>query len=197
MSLLSIGHESGETGTCAGVFEYNAKKWILSCSHVLAPEGSNVNDKILCPGLKDSESPRIIGRLKGFNRLDDGNFFPNTMDVGIALLIEESYYPELNIHEYSIPIEDTNVMFNGRTSGESTGVILDTNFRWTMELGGNYFGFDSQLKTSCVSKKGDSGALLIDENLRPIGIVIGGSDEGAVVTPIWRIFLNLEEILGE
>ena len=197
MNEKSIGHISGETGTCAGVFTYKSKKLLLSCAHVLAPQGAKVGDDVLHPGVIDSLSPRVVGKLKGFTKFKAGSFFPNSMDVAVAHLTGHVPFQEFDLADYTIPIVGQKVSFSGRSTPDSEGHILDTNYRWTMLLNNNVYGFDAQIQTSIPSTQGDSGSLVRDETAKPIGIVIGEGDRGAIVTPLWKIFTNLNKILGE
>jgi hypothetical protein len=73
----------------------------------------------------------------------------------------------------------------GRTTGLTFGKITDVRSSYiiTNSAGGKAILSD-QILTTSMSKGGDSGAILLDEWNRAIGLLCGGSDDKSVFTPM-------------
>ncbi|MEM6448637.1 MAG: hypothetical protein AAF704_19025, partial [Cyanobacteria bacterium P01_D01_bin.123] len=123
---LSIGHEKGPTGTATFVFVVDAKPYVVSCAHVIAPSGCSIGDAVIAPGLRDRLEPRKIGLLEFFIKLDSGANFPNKFDFAIAQLIVDPLslkYPKIDLTDSALPFRDDSVTFKGRSSSSQGQII--------------------------------------------------------------------------
>ncbi len=85
------------------------------------------------------------------------------------------------------------VAFSGRTSGVVRGAVIarDVGLYITMEPDRELF-FTDQLVTSALSRPGDSGSLLLDEQNRAVGLLFAGSETVSVCNR----FENVSRLLG-
>lgn len=89
---------------------------------------------------------------------------------------------------------DMSVQKTGRTTGHTTGVI--TQIDATVRI--NYYGpvalFEDQLVASPMSKGGDSGSAVLDEERHVMGLLFAGSDAATIINPIGAVLseLNIE-----
>lgn len=85
------------------------------------------------------------------------------------------------------------VVFSGRTSGVVRGSVIarDVSLFITMEPGRELY-FTDQLITSAVSRPGDSGSLLLDEENRAVGLLFAGSETVSVCNRLE----NVSRLLG-
>ena len=85
------------------------------------------------------------------------------------------------------------VVFSGRTSGVVRGSVIarDVSLFVTMEPGKELYFID-QLVTSAVSRPGDSGSLLLDEQNRAVGLLFAGSETVSVCNRLE----NVSRLLG-
>ncbi len=80
---------------------------------------------------------------------------------------------------------------SGRTTGvtESDIRLIDTSI--TVGYGSQEAYFDHQLMTRAMSNPGDSGAVLVDNNNRVVGLLFSGSDEVTFFNPIDSVLTAL------
>ena len=192
---VSCGHPKVTAGTLGAiVFDNRSKKAMcLSNNHVLAaistkdkPHAS-VGDPILQPGVVDHGTARDqIGELARFIPLDTVN--DNLVDAALSTLTVDAYDAIVGINNQDmIQVMETapakygiRVQKFGRTSGWSYGKILgvdahiDVNMAHAGDKGAVWMRFVDQISVSMKGQPGDSGALLMDEDYRAIGLVSAG-----------------------
>ncbi|MEW6447781.1 MAG: hypothetical protein AB1426_06805 [Bacillota bacterium] len=76
----------------------------------------------------------------------------------------------------------------GRTSGLTSGVIKYTDVTTTVDVGEERQAvFEDQFMTSQMSRGGDSGALVLDENGNAVGLLFAGSDDYTLCNDIRNV----------
>ena len=85
------------------------------------------------------------------------------------------------------------IRFSGRTSGVKTGRVIAEDVSLFINMGpGEQVYFVDQLITTAVSRPGDSGSLLLDEQNRAVGLLFAGSDKVSVCNRIGNVCRMLE-----
>jgi hypothetical protein len=167
---------------------------MLTNNHVIADENGNSNgDPVLQQGTLDGgkKSDNLVGELWKFIKLKKTT--SNAVDAAIGAIYEDIDFDSLTIgtlgdlkgigNAATLP-EKAIVHKVGRTTGQTRGRItafdLD-NVRVTYGIG--ELRFDGQIEVEGTGNKafsdsGDSGSLIVDSNLRAIGLLFAGGDEG-------------------
>ena len=167
---------------------------ILSNNHVIANENANaLGSSIAQPGTLDGgEFPDDeVGALGRVIRLNVTG--ANQVDAAVADLWEGIDYDARTIGNlgnlagqadvFSLP-EKAIVHKVGRTTGQTKGRITAfdiDNIRVEYDLG--VLKFDNQIEiegtgSRAFSDSGDSGSLIVDDNLRAVGLLFAGGDTG-------------------
>lgn len=154
----------------------------------------------------ESLANRILARLRSGYRLylEKSNGEGNLIDAALARPLHEgSLSPE--ILELGRPggtaevYPGDGVVFSGRTSGVVRGAVIarDVSLFITMEQGKELY-FVDQLVTSAVSRPGDSGSLLLDEQNRAAGLLFAGSEKVSVCNRFQNVsrLLRVELLSG-
>ncbi|NLA27462.1 MAG: hypothetical protein GX878_08730 [Firmicutes bacterium] len=122
----------------------------------------------------------------------------NLVDAALARpLREEDLSPEImllgKIKGTAEAYPGDRVVFSGRTSGVVRGSVIarDVSLNIIIEPGKKLYFID-QLVTSAVSRPGDSGSLLLDEQNRAVGLLFAGSEKVSVCNR----FQNVTSLLG-
>ncbi|HEY5746109.1 MAG TPA: hypothetical protein VIU12_08545 [Chryseolinea sp.] len=201
----STGHVDISAGTLGALVVDSGKNvFILSNSHVLARSGkAKKGDNIIYPGSFDGgKDPKdVIAKLHRFVPFINGGDFVNHADCAIAKPVKDriadfvSEIKGLGVPSGTIaPKRGMKVVKVGRTTGKTTGEIVDVNFRPTItyeEPGVGVIGFKDQVLCTRYTKGGDSGSLVIDSKSgKAVGLHFAGSEEGSIFTPIDTV-LNL------
>jgi hypothetical protein len=192
----SIGHSNKTTGTIGAVFNANNEKMILSCGHVVAPEGAQIGDTIQQPGFLDSNellSTNEVAALSFYSELMPGLGYSNSADVGIAREtgFDALTQDENDVRDYTFARKGLQVHFTGRSTEDSLGEVIDVHYRNRFNIRGQFIGFGGQILTTCPSSKGDSGALLRTSSNRPVGLLLGGSIKGSVFSPMNQVLRQI------
>ncbi len=201
----SIGHVKITAGTLGAIVKKGAKLCALSNSHVLANSGrGSKGDTILYPGPLDGgvSSTDKVGTLADFIRFAAGGGFDNRVDCAVAELNAaalaklDKTIRELGIKPSGIvkPKRDMEVEKVGRTSGHTTGRIVDINFRTRINygIGVGLVGFLDQVLCTRYTDPGDSGALVLQKGTtKAVGLHFAGSSGGSVFNPIADVLANL------
>jgi hypothetical protein len=192
---ISLGHQKVTAGTLGSIVFDNRdnRALCLSNNHVLAAvttkekQNAAIGDPILQPGVIDHGAIRDrIGSLHRFVPLDTVN--DNLVDAALSTMTVDAY--DAIIGETNadlIQVTETapakygiKVQKFGRTSGWSYGKILgvdahiDVNMSRSGEKTATWMRFVDQISVSMKGQPGDSGALLMDEDYRAIGLVAAG-----------------------
>ncbi|MBE3520132.1 MAG: hypothetical protein IMW97_07505 [Firmicutes bacterium] len=121
---------------------------------------------------------------------------PNLVDAAVARpLSVDDILPD--ILELGTPRETADVeigqlvMKSGRTSGLTKGrvKVVDATVRIAMGDAGDAI-FAEQIVTTQIAAPGDSGSLVVDENIRAVGLLSAGSDTVSV-------FGRIDNVLGQ
>lgn len=200
----SIGHRKVTAGTFGGLFrDKDGDIVILSNNHVLAAENSGkAGDPIYQPGPIDSngslewlgwKDPLLnlpyIATLKEFVSLKASG---NVQDTAIAVVppgmlpYVSSQYPAANYYltGFAEPVVNTQVHKYGRTTGFTTSKIIATNASFTIGYDFGDARFNDCVVTSAMSKGGDSGSIIMDQQRRAVAILFAGSSRVTIANPI-------------
>jgi hypothetical protein len=186
-TILNLGNVNG-VGTlgCFVIKEGSGKNYLLSCWHVLK-------------GNFDYTSATGPAEIKNYNDVQiariEAGALTNSIDVGFAALIssEKVSNDSLNIKKnwrLVMPedaFDETPVVFKGATSGNpKKASIYQNSTEATLKYpNGNHYhlqdlisltAYDDSGEKSAPSEPGDSGAVVIDADGSPLGVVIGGDD---------------------
>jgi len=183
---------------------------VLSNNHVLANENqARKGSTILQPGPMDGGKAKrdAVGRLAGFVTLKKRH---NRVDAALASIDEGLEYRPLSlaglgelagVREAALH-ENEPVLKLGRTTGLTRGRVTayeldDIHAAYPAPLGN--IGFDDQIEIAPehenrpFSLGGDSGSLIVDRELRAVGLLFGGNNiDVTYASPIAAVL----EILG-
>ncbi len=81
----------------------------------------------------------------------------------------------------------TPVQKSGRTTGYTTGEILQIDVTVKINYGSQVAIFTNQLMSGAMSKPGDSGSAVLDMDRNVIGLLFAGSDTNTVMNPIQSV----------
>ena len=204
-SISRIGNNN--TGTLGLKVFKNGEPYLLSCYHILcAPElsdgqfifsaVSSIGDTtIISPGQTDSGRSLKVGKVTQ-------GVLNGEMDCAIAIISDPVYVIEDLCGINKIPSSPINVgpdhaakhypvQSVGRTSGVIKGAIQDANT--TCDI--NYWicgrweerKISGLISSDQATQGGDSGAPVVDEEGKVIGIIIASSRNYSYIIPIQRI----------
>lgn len=165
----------------------------MSNSHVLSPStNSKIGESITQPGVLDGgNSSTVIATLSHdfFPRLNDANY----VDAALAQPYDASRL-STGILGIGDPTGTTNVILNadvrksGRTTGVTSGTVVAADATVKVNYGNDVLLFKNQFivesATPPFSSPGDSGSLIIDENLKVMGLLFAGSEYVTLANPI-------------
>ena len=212
----SIGHFKITAGTlgCFVTEQATGAKLILSNNHVLANENdAKSGDAILQPGKIDGgkKTTDAIGTLQAFEPLKKSGV--NIVDCAIASIKPKIQFQPNKLGRFGVltgvspvPVVDKlKVQKVGRTTGETKGRV--TAFELDNVVVGYDLGnlrFDDQIEIEGAGPRpfsagGDSGSLIVDEDLAAVGLLFAGGDQGGsngmgltYANPIQRVLDTLK-----
>lgn len=206
----SIGHQNGDTGTI-GCLVRNRKgqNCLLSCNHVLAAlnRGQRNKDAIWNPGSHNRGGPQDrIGVLHDFTELDFSLGKPNFYDAALCRLDSPGYAASgiRSLGTLAAPVTNPAFGLPVRKEGQQTkvtdGIVRLKNLSHQVVFAdGQRARFDNQLGIigtgeSDFAAPGDSGALVVDEQKRPVGLLfaVASGIDLAFASPIGAVLLGLE-----
>jgi hypothetical protein len=202
----SVAHVNVEAGTLGAFVRKGGRLMMLSNSHVLAASGlAAKGDAILYPGRHDggAEPDDLVARLADFVKFETGGDFVNRVDCAIAEPVKGRLGQiKKEIKWLGLPAgrvrarRGMNVTKVGRTSGRTTGRVLDVNFRTVVFYPGvGEIGFIDQVLCTRYTQAGDSGALVMDkETGKAVGLHFSGSEPEGDATGS-SIFNPIGEVL--
>jgi hypothetical protein len=197
-SSISDVHEEFISAGTLGCFVVGRRSphylGMLTNNHVIASENANsAGDPVVQPGtLDEGENPADqVGELGRFIRLRRNA--TNFIDAAIADLHEGIDYDALQIGNLGdlsglgevIELSEGAKLYKaGRTTGQTEGRLTAfdvDNVRVEYDMG--VLRFDNQIEVEgagnrAFSDSGDSGSLIVDEELRAVGLLFAGGDEG-------------------
>jgi hypothetical protein len=188
----SIGHVLVTAGTLGAFVKKGGKLMILSNSHVLANSGkANKGDDIIYPGKADGgKKPKdLVATLTDFVQFTPGGGFVNHVDCAVATPLEsrlgdiKTAIKGLGLPKGAIKAKrGMNVTKVGRTTGKTSGRVLDVNFRTSVNYPGvGVVGFIDQVLCTRYTEGGDSGSLVIDKKSgKAVGLHFSGSPASGI-----------------
>lgn len=123
---------------------------------------------------------------------------PNTIDAALAKPTDPSKLNSriLEVGDIKGVAEaevGMNVIKSGRTTGVTTGTIKAVHATVQVDMGdGEEAVFSDQIIATPMSQGGDSGALVLDEKHRAIGLLFAGSDKTTVFNRIQNVMDQLD-----
>jgi hypothetical protein len=195
---VPIGVSSGNQGECSvGTIGARVKSgnatYALSNNHLYAlentaPLGSNV----LQPGRADllcaSGSNAVLGPLKKFVTIQFSTSASNRVDAALATATTANLAKSTPADGYGTPSTtlaaaalNQVVQKYGRTTGLTTGSVVGLNAIINVGYTSGSARFVGQITIKSkgqFSRAGDSGALIVDANKRPVGLLFAGSLNG-------------------
>lgn len=137
--------------------------------------GSRTRYRIIRTPLQDNLVDAAIAEP-----LDLGAVSPEILEIGA---IEELGRGELG----------TAIKKSGRTTGLTTGEIEQVDVTVDVQYGGGRSArFTDQLLAGAVSRGGDSGAAVLDDNNQLLGLLFAGSDNSTIINRIEHVFAALD-----
>ncbi len=195
----SIGHERGTAGSLGAFVSRDQTVFALSCGHVLAAgRHPRPRDPVLQPGPNDGgRAWPPIGTLSQYEVLR--REFANAHDIAIAeMSAPHAHDTRMLVLDRSMSDvafegdpEGVNVSKVGRTTGHTSGVIGQAGIVARLDFDGQQLLFLNQVAIEPdvrpFSDGGDSGSVIWESDSgKPLGVVIGGSDEvtyGSLIAP--------------
>ncbi len=194
-SGYSVGHVKITAGTLGAIVKNGDTRYLLSNSHVLANSGKGKpGDKIVYPGPDDGgEVPAdwvaVLSKAAPFTK---GGDFVNHVDAALAEIRTEREDLNFGLEGAKPPFRtidaerDMVVTKRGRTTGKTTGKVIDVDFRIQITYPGvGKLGFTNQVLCERYTEGGDSGSLVIDtQSGKIVGLHFAGAEQGSVFNPI-------------
>ncbi len=193
------------TDDAFGGIEDEERVRIMSAGHVFWDPGSSrgvvrkvevLQSSLDYDGQVDRDS---IGSASFFREMEFSlEDFPNSID---AMMVELKPSLPISSELFGLGVTPSGIRrsikkgdrvtvcgFNGASEGEVTIPDFSANMKYLVNGRLRRAGLHSQVMCSCRVKKGDSGACVIDDEGKLVGMLVGKTDDTAVFTP-WR---NLE-----
>lgn len=181
---ISIGSDAG-TGTLGYFVHYKGELCLLSASHVLPDVGGHV----IQPGGVDhgTSGDRVARIVKSIETPDRG------VDAAAAKL-NSGIGHKLELNELgkvtgpgAAKLEQ-RVRKSGRTSGVTAGTVKDLDI--AAKFGDVWF--QHQIAVTRFSEGGDSGSLVVTDDLKAIGLLKGANSVHSWVNPIAAVLEQLD-----
>jgi hypothetical protein len=92
----------------------------------------------------------------------------------------------------------TEVQKSGRTTGLTSGSIIQIDVTVRVAYGSQTALFVNQLMAGDMSQPGDSGSAVLDMNRNVVGLLFAGSDNTTIINPIQKVLeaLNVQVVTG-
>jgi len=204
-SGFSVGHVRSTAGTLGALVKRGGKLFVLSNSHVLAQSGKGkAGDQIVYPGPADGGAlpANLVATLSHFSPFDTTGAMVNRVDAALAE-IDASRLGGLvfDIHRANTPFGVTKpkrgmtVAKAGRTTGKTTGEVIDINFRFALRYPGvaGKVGYLDQVLCTRYTDGGDSGSIVVDTaSGKIVGLHFAGANGGSVFNPIQPVMSALK-----
>jgi hypothetical protein len=200
----SIGHVNVTAGSlgCFATCRKEGTLGFLSNNHVLADSNNaQAGDLIVQPGVEDGadcgDPATHVARLHRYHPIDFGPGATNYVDCAFAELIADVEHEPDRIgfpagslsdcvlgEPEDLVIDQMPVMKVGRTTGHTRGsvTVVSIDNVTTGYPGYRFARFDRQVAirgaTGPFSARGDSGALVVTQDGRPIALLFSGTSHG-------------------
>ena len=213
---LGISHSGVALGTLGCLVRRRGEPgglYILSTSHVLADHGlARVGDDIVQPAAGDGGTAPgdRIAELADWVAFDFSvSGYPNLVDAALARVIDDRDVAAA-ILEFGIPTgagtfvrRTMRVHKTGRTTGHTTGIVRDVNFRLSLPCkrrggGSGRVGLRDQVLCSRFTDLGDSGAAVLNHKDQVVGLHVAGSPSTSIFCRIGHVLeaLRIELVTG-
>lgn len=189
---VSAAHTNVTAGTLGAVIrdKKTGNKLFLSNNHVFSNTSSKTNsrahigDAIIQPSPSDGGTiTDTIAKLYKWVPFIDGG--TNIVDAALAMPVDQSIASPYILSDADLDVISINgirsvtspikVKKYGRTSGADFGKIIDLNFTVAVDYDdGLTRNFVDQILVEIETRGGDSGAILLDEDNRAVGLVFAG-----------------------
>jgi hypothetical protein len=192
---------TGTLGCLVALQSAPSQPLLLSNAHVISGYGLDAAGTVVIqPGESDQGQPAdAIAELSVSVTFDFSPGFNNTCDAAVAKIDPDvsvsGAIPSIGMPKLTPvqPARGMAIQKTGRTTGHTTGIIKDINYRTYMlypQPGGGYgnAGFRDQVLCTRYSASGDSGSLVCDATGSPIGLHWCGSTSTSVFSPIVFVF---------
>ena len=203
-SGFSVAHIKITAGTVGAIVKRGGRLHILSNSHVLALGGkAKLGDKIVYPGPADGGAPPadLVASLAFVHPFDTSGAFVNRVDAALAE-IAAARLPDVSLAIAKavkplgtvLPRRDMKVVKVGRTTGQTTGKVIDVNFRFVLTYPGvGKVAYIDQVLCSRYTDGGDSGSIVVDSGSgKIVGLHFAGANGGSVFNPIRPVMAALK-----
>ena len=177
---VSIGHLNSKTaGTIGGILTMGDRKYVVSTSQILAPDGANLGDLIVQPSVIDSpQRGYALAKLSVISRLAPGSV--NDLDAALGTL--NTVVPSTPRIKYLgrpsgvvDPRIGMNVRKTGRTSGFTEGRVLCIDAKVKLIRDNHLLFIQDQFiamsEDSIFAESGDEGSFLLDNNNALVGMI--------------------------
>lgn len=208
---VPIGVSTGNQGECiSGTIAARVKRgtsfFALSNNHVYARQNSApLGSNVLQPGQADANcaagTNAQLGKLSKFVRIVFSETASNRVDAAIASVTSAKLGRSTPSDGYGTPRAATasaalnqTVRKYGRTTGQTSGKVVGLNATVIVEYGpGKNARFVGQIviQSASFSRPGDSGALIVNGTLRPVGLLFAGGDIYTIANPINQVLTAL------
>jgi hypothetical protein len=209
---VPIGVSTGNAGECsAGTIGARVKSgsnvYALSNNHVYALENkAKIGSQVLQPGRYDAgcaaDQANVIGTLASFVPITFSTSASNTVDAAIAVSDVTKLGNATPSNGYGTPTSATAtaavglaVQKYGRTSSLTKGTITGIDATILIEYGAGKARFVHQIVVQSPKpfiKPGDSGSLLVNNTLNPVGLLFAGNSSGT-----YAVANRIQDVLGE
>ncbi len=195
---VPIGVSTGNQGECSvGTIGARVKSgnatYALSNNHLYALENAApLGSKVLQPGRADlncaSGSTAVLGPLSRFVPIQFSTSAANKVDAAIATATTANLARSTPLDGYGTPSAtiaaaamNQVVQKYGRTTGLTTGTVVGLNAILDVRYTSGTARFVGQITIRSrgqFSRAGDSGALIVDGEKRPVGLLFAGTLNG-------------------
>jgi hypothetical protein len=206
-----IGNELGGSGTlgCVVIDKKTKKRLGLSCAHVIAPDGAadvgqTPGEVVYYPSFDNAELLSVladapVGKLvrviapglepdDAATNVDAALFEPSEADWLDKRLADIGRAPRaVRAGKVGLAVQKVGAATQ-RTFGVVQTVTLAPKIPYD---NGDVATFVDHIGVSSFAEPGDSGALVLDEKFRAVGLHIGGFEGMSVCTPIGRVLSAL------
>ncbi|KEI00773.1 hypothetical protein IRP63_04680 [Clostridium botulinum] len=191
-----IGLPNYSSGTMGCLVKDRKSQYILSSNHVIAQNGKEkLGTPIIQPGEDFGGKVKTdkIGVLSKFIKVGMGN---NYVDCAIAKMDDDMVSNNITmvgpIKGVSSPKVGERVQKIGSTTELTWGRIKAIGVTEALEFMGDIFVFFNQIITTKMGAEGDSGSVLLDKDMKAIGLLMGGEDSYNIFNSITDVLNNLD-----
>jgi hypothetical protein len=201
---VACANELGPRGTIGCLVRSGGATLILSANHVLALENNALPNSDIVQPETGIAGVRAIATLHDQENLVLAG---NEMDAAVARVTIGDIDPMIfngvtitGLRQTPLISGETLHKF-GQTTEERDGQYLGFASNVTLQMDSGSYSFDHQIEIDSTggpafSNRGDSGALVYDDQHRAVGILIGGNGTTRTyATPIDRILIRFQAAL--